>query len=242
MQAWFVSDIHIKDINERSSIKLLRFLHFLLDHKEATHLFLLGDIFDLWVGDSAVFEKKFKAIVDALSALKRKGIEIAYFEGNHDVHIRKFWQDKYKIPVYVEHKTFQLGPHKVRMEHGDYINPDDISYIKYLSVIRSPRAEKLAYILPGKLLDEAGNIASKMSRKKSSARRQKDEGKIRQMIRDYAFDLSKKDDFDYLITGHMHVRDEFKIEDKISINLGSWYEEAAALCLDEKGYSWKKLE
>ena len=108
MQAWFISDIHIKNINERSSIKLLRFLHFLRDNSEATHLFLLGDIFDLWVGDSDIFQTKFQAIVDALADLKQKGMQVVYFEGNHDVHVKRFWE-KMGIPVHVEHGTAVTG-------------------------------------------------------------------------------------------------------------------------------------
>ena len=241
MQAWFISDIHIKNINERSSIKLLRFLHFLRDNSEATHLFLLGDIFDLWVGDSDIFQTKFQAIVDALADLKQKGMQVVYFEGNHDVHVKRFWE-KMGIPVHVEHQLVQLGPHKVRLEHGDYINPDDKTYIKYLEIIRHPKLEKLAYILPGKLLDEAGKLGSKFSRKKSSKRRERDQEKIRGMIHTYAQKMAQGSDFDYLITGHMHVRDEYKFGSKISINLGSWYEEPMALCLNDKGYTWKSLD
>ena len=246
MQAWFISDIHIKTINERSSIKLLRFLHFLKENSEATHLFLLGDIFDLWVGDSDVFQTKFQAIVDALVQLKQKGMQVVYFEGNHDVHVKRFWENKIGIPVHVEHQIFQLGPHRVRLEHGDYINPDDKTYLKYLKFIRHPHAEKLAHILPGKLLDEAGNMGSKFSRKKSSVRRDRDQEKLRGLIHAYAEKVSKDSDFDYIITGHMHVRDEYKFsvksQPKISINLGSWYEEPMALCLTDKGYSWKTLD
>ena len=76
MKAWFVSDIHIRDINERNSVRLLRFLRFLATDSQTTHLFLLGDIFDLWVGDSNVFQTKFQAIIDELAALKKKGIEL----------------------------------------------------------------------------------------------------------------------------------------------------------------------
>lgn len=244
MQAWFVSDIHIKDLNERSSVLLLRFLYFLRDNPKATHLFLLGDIFDLWVGDSEVFQRKFQDIVDALADLKRNGIEVFYFEGNHDVHVSEFWQKKLKIPVFTHEQIFTLGRFQVRMEHGDYINPDDKAYMNYLKIIRHEKAEKLAYLLPGHLLNEAGKLASKLSRKKSSQRRQNNIERLRDLIRAYAEKSSKHSEFDYIITGHMHVRDEYRLESnrqKISINLGSWYEEPMALCLENTGHYWKSL-
>lgn len=245
MQAWFVSDLHLKNINERNSVILLRFLHSLLENDKVTHLYLLGDIFDLWVGDSDVFQKKFQAIVDAIADLKRKGVEIAYFEGNHDVQVKSFWQDKFGIPVHVDAKIVHLGPHKVRLEHGDYINPDDKAYLKYLETIRAPRMKILADVVPGIFWDEVGSFASRLSRKKSYSGRRDSSDDIREKIRNYALDKATDSNFDYIITGHMHVRDEFEFDynnqKKVSINLGSWFEEPQALCLTEAGHSWKKL-
>jgi UDP-2,3-diacylglucosamine hydrolase len=246
MQAWFVSDIHLRNINERNSVILLRFLHSLLNDSKTTHLVFLGDIFDLWVGDSDVFQRKFQSLVDAIAELKRKGVEILYFEGNHDVHIKNFWEKKFQIPVWVDFQIVQMGPFKVRLEHGDYINPDDEMYIKYLEFIRSPKMEKVAHILPGKLLDAVGTLASRKSRKRSSVIRRDSEDDLRRKIRDFAVDKSKETNFDYIITGHMHVQDtyEFQTKDKkqISINLGSWFEDPKALCLTETGHQWKPLK
>ena len=245
MKAWFVSDIHLRDINERNSAILLRFLHSLLQDSEATHLFLLGDIFDLWVGDSDVFQRKFQALVDAIHEVKKKGIEVVYFEGNHDVHVKGFWENKFNIPVWVDAKNYHLGPWKVRMEHGDFINPKDEKYLKYRATIRQPHMERLAYIIPGKLLDTAGLFAAKLSRKKSSVRRRDSEEQLRQMIREYATLQFQKEPYDFFITGHMHIKDDFEVQKDgkkgRSINLGSWFEAPQALCLTEKDYRWIDL-
>lgn len=245
MRAWFLSDLHLKDINERNSIILLRFLRSLLQDPETTHLFLLGDIFDLWIGDSDVFQSKFQAIVDTLAILKSKGVEVVYFEGNHDIHVKAFWEERLSIPVYVEHKILELGPYLVRMEHGDFINPDDHAYMKYRNFIRKPTLEKIAYFVPGKVWDEIGSLASSFSRKRSSVKRRDSEKELREMIRAFGRDKFKEAPFDYIISGHMHIRDEYEFEangkQRISINLGSWYDQPQVLCLSEKGHSWKSL-
>jgi len=245
MQAWFVSDLHLKDLNERNSIILLRFLRSLAGNTKATHLFLLGDIFDLWVGDSDVFQKKFQSIVDEIVLLKKNGIEVVYFEGNHDVHVKGFWEEKFSIPVWTSAQIYQLGPYKVHLEHGDLMNPEDVTYLRYRNVIRQDWAEKLAYLIPGKFLDEAGNLASRLSRKKSSVRRNNQQEKIRKLIHTYADQAFAREPYDYMITGHMHVRDEYTVgkdsKTGLSINLGSWFEETLALCLDENGHRWVEL-
>ena len=48
--------------------------------------------------------------------------------------------------------------------------------------------------------------------------------------------------FDFIITGHMHVRDEYYFESKKnkpgSFNLGSWFEDVKVLKLTESGPQW----
>lgn len=246
MKAWFISDLHLKDINERNSIRLLRFLRFVEQDSQATHLFLLGDIFDLWVGDSDRFVAKFRAIVEAILAIKKKGLRVVYFEGNHDLHVRRFWQDRYQIETYVDAQIFPLGKWTVRLEHGDFINPDDEAYLQYRSFIRQNSLEKLAYILPGSLIDEAGMLASKLSRQKSSKRRDNNEALFTQMIHDYARSTFMQSPFDYIITGHMHIRDQYTWSsldrNPISINLGSWFDKPMALSLDEQGHQWLDID
>lgn len=245
MQAWFISDIHLKDINERNSILLLRFLRFLENEKTATHLILLGDIFDIWVGDSYIFEKKFRPIVDAIGRLKDRGMEVCYFEGNHDVHVKRYWESRFSIPVYVDFQILKLGNWQARVEHGDYINPDDLAYFKYLELIRSKKMQMAAYAFPGIVFDLFGKWASKMSRKRSSQYRKDSEQDLRNKIRKFAIKSAENTQFDYIVTGHMHIRDEFTFtkgkEQKVSINLGSWFDDPQALCISETGHIWKKI-
>jgi UDP-2,3-diacylglucosamine hydrolase len=245
MQAWFISDIHIKSLNERNSIELLRFLRFLARPQTlSTHLFLLGDIFDVWIGDSDVFYRKFKDIIDAILGLKEKGVEVIYFEGNHDLHMQKFWQ-RFGIPCWTEEKYFSLGKWTVRVEHGDLMNQNDSAYIRYRDFVRRPHMELLAYRVSGYFWDWLGARASKKSRKHSGRHRVSREAELREIIRSHGERCFQEQPFDYIISGHMHILDEytFKNVDKkvISINLGSWFEEPKILQLTESGHQWRTL-
>ena len=64
-KGYFVSDIHIRDPLESNSEKLLLFLHQLKNDKDCSHLFLVGDIFDLWSYNHRYFVKKYARLVDA---------------------------------------------------------------------------------------------------------------------------------------------------------------------------------
>lgn len=246
ISAWFVSDIHLKDPNERNGILFLGFLRSLQRRGHLpTHLFLLGDIFDLWVGNHDFYYRKFREIVDEIINLKRMGVDVHYFEGNHDLHIEEFWYDRFKIPCYVAPHYFQLENFVLRCEHGDFINQKDRAYLKLREILRSPRIEKLAQTLPGEAVSFIGEFASSLSRKGSFQLRRDTAEEMKAMIREYAQTSYVEKSFDLMVTGHMHVRDDWRTEineRKLrSINLGSWFDEPQVVHLTQNSPEWIKV-
>lgn len=243
MKAYFISDIHLKTQEERNGQILLRFLRSVAEEKP-DYLFLLGDIFDMWIGPHAFFAKQFSEIVSQIKKIA-KHTRVIYFEGNHDMHIRDFWKNL-NVEVYVEPQYFQLGSTSVRCEHGDYINPHDTTYLRYREITKTAPLEWIARMVPGHAWWKLGTYLSSRSRKKSSVRRKTQSEKFRSMIRAYAehqYDGSKH--FNYIITGHMHIRDEYEFYRQdtkvVSINLGSWLEEPGALLLENAEPRWLNL-
>lgn len=229
MEAWFLSDIHLKSVEERNGKILLRFLRSLLAQNPANiHLFLLGDIFDLWIGGHDYFVQKYQPLMDALKDLKSAGAKITYIEGNHDVHIEDFFQKQLGADVFVEAQYFDINGLRVRCEHGDLINLNDKAYLRYRGVIRHPLVKPLGTKLPGRFWGYVGNKMSQKSRKKSSSYRSRNEDQLVTMIRAHVAHAYSQKPFDYVISGHMHVFDDHVVEidgQKVrSINLGSWFE------------------
>lgn len=231
-------------MQERNSDILLRFLHSLRERNpKETHLFMLGDIFDLWVGHSNIFVKKFQPLVEAVRALKDAGARITYIEGNHDVHVRGFWQNKLGVEVFVEAQYYDINGLVLRVEHGDLINLDDHTYLRYRSIIRNPFVKPLHYVIPGKFWDEVGNYAARKSRARSQVYRSRNEENLSKMIRSHAHRAFDEKPFDLIISGHMHIYDDYEFQMGVrkvrSINLGSWYgEEVKALKLSGKALEW----
>lgn len=247
ISAWFVSDIHLEDPNERNGVLFLSFLRSIQKRGHLpTHLFLLGDIFDLWVGNHEYYHERFREIVNEIIELKRLGVEVFYFEGNHDLHIHKFWTDKYQIPVYTEPKYFDLEGITLRCEHGDFINTQDRAYLKLREILRTPRMESLFQTVPAVAMSQVGELASSLSRKKTFVNRVDTSEELRQMIHEYAQTACIEKSFDLLVTGHMHVRDDWEFDlnqRKVrSVNLGSWFEEPQVLHLTKQALSWIKVK
>lgn len=220
-------------MNERNGNTLLRFLFELNKNPKENRLFLLGDIFDGWVSDGSAFVGQFQLLVDEVTKLKQNGGEVFYFEGNHDVHIDRFWSRLHGIEVFDKMQYLQLDGLTARMEHGDYINPEDEAYFKYLSIIRHPIVEMIGHMMPSRFWYWIIAKQSLKSRKKSSRYTVDNAERIRNMIRVYAQKAYKEKPFDILITGHMHVFDDYTFEagGKFvrSINLGTWLEKPRVL-------------
>ena len=240
MEAWFVSDIHLKTAEERNGKILLRFLRSLKDKDpKQVHLFLLGDIFDLWVGPHQYFADKFKDLMNTLGELSKSGMRITFIEGNHDVHVDGYFKKKLGIEVFVEAQYYDIDGLAVRVEHGDLINMQDHAYLKYRGVIRNPKIKPLGYIIPGFIWDYLGNRASKKSRERSGHYRASNEEQLGTMIRAHTETVYAKKPFDVIISGHMHV-----FEDSVSmiqgksvrtVNLGSWFEPEVKVFLLKDG-------
>lgn len=247
VEAWFISDIHLKTPEERNGQILLRFLHSLRkENPSQVHLFMLGDIFDLWVGGHDYFGNKFKELTTALSELKQAGARITFIEGNHDVHVEGYFQKKLGIEVFVEAQYYTIDGKVIRVEHGDLINLNDEKYIKYRATIRNPRIKPLGNILPGRFWDYLGNKASKKSRERSGHYRASNEDQLVKMIRSHVFTAFKDKPFDYIISGHMHVFDDHleHVEGHHvrSINLGSWFEDTVKVFRVKDGHGeWVNL-
>lgn len=251
MKAWFVSDIHITGSEDPRRRRFEDFLRARLNDG-TTHLFLVGDIFDLWVGGDGFFTERYRGIFDLIGQLRSKNVDVIYFEGNHDLHLGASWSEELGCRVFVAPAYFDLGAFRVRVEHGDQMNPDDKGYLFLRGILRTPVVEWLAHALPGSIIQKVGNTMSRSSRKwTTSALKARDEAAIHRMVRSHALNVFNDDEpFDFIVTGHVHVRDDYKWKDLAShrevrsINLGWWTIDATpqSFCVDDQGGRWITVE
>ena len=220
--AYFVSDVHLDSEADSRGHCFLQFLKELEKEKLVTHLFMVGDIFDLWVGDHGYFKQRYSNIISALVSLKKRGLEIHYFEGNHDLYLSKFWQDELGFIIHEGPEFFQLGPYRVRVEHGDQMDPDDRGYLFLRWFLRSPPVRFLSLSLPGKVLKWLGERASQQSRKYTSEVKTISKEESLSKLHIYAEKIFSSDPIDFFISGHIHIRSDKMIGKTRVLNLGTW--------------------
>jgi len=239
--SYFISDIHLKSLDDNSSRLLLLFLKNIWPQAPGD-IYLLGDIFDIWVSNHSVFIEKYRPLIEELKKIKEHGFKIVYFEGNHDLHLKKFWKQELGFEVYYDVGYFSIAGRVFRLEHGDLINQDDLEYLKLRKFLRSPLMIQLGHTLPGKFWNWVGETWSRTSRKASFQYQESKRTEVINMIRAHAEKVAKEKAFDYIISGHMHIVDDtlITIEGKQirSINLGTWLDGAKILKFEADQFNW----
>ncbi len=129
--ALFVADAHV---NEKRD-ELYSFLEQINNSTlRPSQLFLMGDIFDLLIGNVKYTQKINQKYIELINEISKK-IEIFYFEGNHDFNLKKLFP-KVKVFSYNDQPVvFDMNDKKVLLLHGDKAAP--FAYIFYTAVIRS---------------------------------------------------------------------------------------------------------
>lgn len=243
-QAWFVSDLHIKSDQDAKAIKFINWIESLGAETPATHLFLLGDIFDYWLGAKAEYQSYYPRIIGALSQLVERGVSVMYLEGNHDIHIKDFWQAK-NISVYQADQMIKLTNIIIYVSHGDFINGRDLSYHRYIRWARGRWGRRLINCFSVKQWQSLGRWVSERSRRRSSFRAQKDQLQIKTDFMDFAYTCYHKNKFDYIVAGHIHQRIHQTLEPyrAQAINLGCWSEQGyPVLRINQQGLTWLDLK
>lgn len=131
---------------------------------KASQLFLMGDIFDLLVGDISFTCKENATYIQRLDALATK-LPIYYFEGNHDFNLSKLFLHV-KVFSFKEQPTVFSTPYgEVLLLHGDRYG--GVAYRVYVALIRSKTVlfflNWLDFLVKNRISFE---IIEKLSRKK----------------------------------------------------------------------------
>jgi UDP-2,3-diacylglucosamine hydrolase len=209
----------------------LQFLRRFQSKEQISHLFLVGDIFDLWVSSQNYYIQKFKPIVDEWRRLHALGVKIHYFEGNHDLYLQHYFGDVLGFHIHAGPTYFQLCGQRVRVEHGDQMDLQDHNYRRLRWFWRTPVMNWLAPRIPTAAVRAVGENMSKASRahnQRSVMHGAFDEKRAHSLMQNHVERVWPEEHFDLLICGHIHVRQDFHValgqKNVRAVNLGSWFD------------------
>jgi UDP-2,3-diacylglucosamine hydrolase len=204
-----LSDVHIYSNKDPIYHRVLSILSW-VKRERIEYLFLLGDIFDLMIGEHEEYREAFAEYFEQLEDLVKFGVKVIFVEGNHDFHLRSLYVN---IGVKYHKKYFsaEIEGKKFYFAHGDEIQLKNFDYRLMKILINNPLCEKLAKLLPYAPLDKLGKNLSQASRKRNTTRYQEESSnQVKQLFRESVDSFKKEVDFDYIILGHSHVQDDYQ--------------------------------
>jgi len=143
---YFASDVHLAAERPRVSQLFLRFCERV--REDANRLFLLGDIFDLWVGSKQQHIPYVVPIVEKLRELIADGIEVHYIAGNRDFNFdAALWPSPPEGPLQ-ESLSITAAGRRLYLTHGDLLCTGDVAYGRARTVLRSGPLRAAADHLP----------------------------------------------------------------------------------------------
>ena len=171
----FISDLHLSD---EAPNTVTAWRHY-LESTPADAVFILGDLFEVWVGDDAVSDTAVSAAAPPESArfedrcarvLGHAASRLALFfmHGNRDFLVGQRLMDLCHSTLLSDPTVLVFEGQRWLLSHGDALCLDDVDYLKFRQQVRSPAWQSTFLAKP---LAERQAIARGL-RQQSEARKQ----------------------------------------------------------------------
>ena len=225
VKIYFVSDLHLgtpnKEETKKRELKFIRWLDMI--QKDATELYLLGDVFDMWFEYKRVIPRGYSRLFGKLAEISDSGIPIHFFTGNHDMWVFDYFTEEFNITIYRQPVTRVIAGKKFFIGHGDGLGNGDLGY-KFIKKVFSSKINQwlFARLHPNFAL----GMAEFFSRKSRAANAQYDEiftSEEKEMLVQFSKKHLEKEHIDYFIFGHRHLKLDIRLNKSSRyINLGEW--------------------
>jgi len=219
MTTLFISDLHLSPDNE-ALIQLT--IEFLRTHTNGIEsLYLLGDVFNTWLGDDIV-AVEFEPLITQLQKLHQMGIKTFLMVGNRDFMMGQHFAERCSCQLLTDPTVINLYGIKTLLIHGDSLCIDDIAYQRYRRKTRNKFLQWCFLRLPVRCRQGISDKIKQKSRDqkqyKSSMIMDVNQLEVSRMMQEY--------DVQYLIHGHTHrpAIHAFTLKNKPAyrIVLGDW--------------------
>ncbi|HMA31218.1 MAG TPA: UDP-2,3-diacylglucosamine diphosphatase [Casimicrobiaceae bacterium] len=119
--------------------------------RAAASVYILGDLFDSWVGDDQRREPFAREIVESLRALTDAGVAVYVARGNRDFLLGADFARATGATLLDEQTIVDIHGTRTLLSHGDEFCTDDRAYQRYRAWSRDPARQRRLLRLPYRL-------------------------------------------------------------------------------------------
>ena len=234
MATLFISDLHLDASRPRITQLFVEFVR--SEAARADALYILGDLFEAWIGDDAGDETS-DQVADALAGLHARNVPCFCIHGNRDFLLGDAWSRRARITLLPDPSVIGIEGERVLLMHGDTLCTDDAPYQAFRAqshtaqwqraFLARPVAERQAFAA------QARAESQRYTRSVDDAITDVNDGAVRQALRAHGVRR--------LVHGHTHRPAVHALEiggtGAERIVLGDWYEQGSVLRAD--GGTWQ---
>jgi UDP-2,3-diacylglucosamine hydrolase len=235
----FISDLHLTAERPHTHQQFFDFVQRTAPAAEA--LYMLGDLFEYWVGDDDTGDALNADVAAALSQLAKNGVRLYFMHGNRDVLVGKAFAERASAQLIADPTLIDLYGTRTLLMHGDTLCTDDVEYQKFRAYARNPQtqAQFLQLPLAARHQQIRGMRAQSEASKSNKAMEIMDvsSATVEQVLREH--------DYPRLIHGHthrpahhVHTVDGHACERWV---LNDWYQYGGYLYCDSAGCEVRRV-
>ena len=238
MTTLFISDLHLDDQRPETTVLLQEFL--LDEAVSADALYILGDLFEFWLGDDVPSQSSV-AVADALSRISGSGVPCYFMHGNRDFLLQEAYAKQAGVKLLPEEHVIDLYGEWVLLMHGDSLCTDDIAYQQLRKLVRNPAWQQETL---SKTPQERLQMALQL-RDASAEHKGNEDMNIMDVNHDEVIRAFERHDVLRMIHGHTHrpaTHDlEINGQNAQRIVLGDWYTQGSVLRVQPGRYELSRL-
>ena len=233
MSTLFVSDLHLDPARPEITALFLRFLQ--REAASADALYILGDLFEAWVGDDDPSSTG-QQVADGLRRLADAGVPVYFVHGNRDFLVGQDYAGRAGMRILPDPTVVSLYGEPVLLMHGDLLCTDDHAYQAFRAQTRDPhwQAKFLAQPLAARQAFAAQARQASMSRQQDMIDGDRASFEAVTDVNPQAVEATlARFGVATLVHGHTHrpAMHAVRIGDREGrrIVLGDWYEQGSVL-------------
>jgi len=224
-KTYFISDLHL----DPSRPHLFQLFHEFIEkiRTDAEALYILGDLFEFWIGDDIIdlpIGKPYLPVIEQLKSLSESGVKLYFIQGNRDFLVGGTFMYRIGGTLLADEYVIDLYGTKALIMHGDTLCTDDKGYQWMRKIFRLWIVQKIYLLMsPEKRAQKAGQV-----RKTTSEKTKQKPSMILDVNQQAVEKVIESRGVSFLIHGHTHrpAEHDFTIGDqsKKRIVLGDWGE------------------
>lgn len=232
MTTLFIADLHLEESRPEISALFMKFLK--EEAALAKALYILGDLFEVWIGDDD--QSPFnQALIQALRQTAERGTALYFMRGNRDFLIGKRFSREAACQILKDQELIYLNGQATLLVHGDTLCTQDEKYLRFRKKSRNFFVQKL-FLMKSlakrkEMARQARKISSDHTRNMAMDILDVTASEVERLMRHYQVK--------HLIHGHTHrpALHEFQLDGQAATRtvLAPWHEEGSALICHPDG-------